>query len=84
MRVLWANAEEVFAFKHDLFSFDEICIGFRIDAAGHYVWVGEDDGGFKEFRAEVEKRFASIRRDWFGKVAPPPFQENRTTLWQRT
>ena len=83
-RVLWSGVFEVFAFKQDLFSVDQICLGFRVDDAGRFVWVGEDDGGFRAFRAEVEMRFPSIDADWFGKVAQPPFQENRSTLWHRT
>ncbi len=81
--IRWADVHEVFALKHDLFSIDEICLGFTIDDAGRYVWVGEDDGGFAAFRTEVERRFA-IDSAWFGKIAQPPFAENRTTLWIRT
>ena len=82
IHVYWADIREVFAFKHDLFSVDEICFGFRLDDAGLYVWVSEDDRGFQQFQSEVERRF-SIPVDWFGKVAYPAFKENRTTLWER-
>ena len=82
-RVLWNEIHEVFAFKQDLFAVDQICLGFRIDDTGHYVWIGEDDGGFKDFRAEVERRFPEIDAGWFGKVVQPPFRENRMSLWKR-
>jgi hypothetical protein len=81
--VRWADVHEVFGFKLDQFSVDEICLGFRIDAAGHYVWAGEDDVGFEEFRVEVERRFG-FDAAWFGKIMQPAFAENRTSLWRRT
>jgi hypothetical protein len=81
--IRWDDVREVFALKHDLFSIDEICLGFTFDEAGRYILAGEDDGGFAAFRSEVEKRF-SIDPAWFGKIVQPPFAENRTTLWKRT
>jgi hypothetical protein len=81
--VRWVDVQEVFGLKHDLFSIDEICLCFQIDATGRYVWVGEDDGGFVEFRAEAERRFG-IDPVWFTKIMQPAFAENRTTLWRRT
>ncbi len=83
IRILWGSIQEVFAFKQDLFAVDQICLGFRVDDTEGYVWVGEDDNGFKAFRTEIEMRFPSIDSQWFVKVAQPAFQENRTTLWQR-
>lgn len=80
-QVPWSSVREVFAFKHDLFSIDEICLGFRIDASGTYYWAGEGDVGFKELMVEVERRLPGIRTDWFGEVAVPAFSENRTTIW---
>ena len=81
--VQWVTILEIFAMKHDLFSYDEVCLGFRIDEAGNYIWVGEDDHGFREFRTEVERRF-SIDPIWFQKVVQPPFAENLTTLWTQS
>jgi len=81
--VRWSDIHEVYGFKLDLFSIDEICLGFTLDEDGRYIWVGEDDGGFKEFRSEVERRFG-FDPDWFGKIMKPAFVENRTTLWKRT
>lgn len=80
--VEWLEVREVFGFKHDLFSVDEVCLGFRLDDADQYIWASEEDVGFKDFRSEVERRF-QIEPEWFGKVAFPAFQENRTSLWTR-
>ncbi len=80
-RVRWSEVLEVFAYKMDLFTVDEICIGFRVDAAGAYCWVSEEFTGYRELLDEIKKRFPGIREDWFSTVAFPAFVENRTTLW---
>ncbi len=79
--VRWTDAVEVFAYKVDLFSVDEIYIGFRVDAAGTHWWVSEAFTGYGKFMEELSRRFPGIRSDWFSPVAFPAFVENRTTLW---
>jgi hypothetical protein len=80
-RVLWSDVIEVFAYKADLFSVDEICIGFRLDSSGTHCWVSEEFRRYKEFVEQLRIRFPGIREDWFSDVAFPAFAENRTTLW---
>jgi hypothetical protein len=79
--VRWTDALEVFAYKIDLFSVDEICIGFRVDSAGTHHWVSEEFTGYREFLEELSRRYPGIRTDWFSDVAFPAFVENRTTIW---
>jgi hypothetical protein len=80
----WSDTVEVFAYKIDLFSVDEICIGFRVDSTGTHHWVSEEFTGYREFLEELSRRFPGIRTDWFSEVAFPAFVENRTTLWGET
>lgn len=80
----WASVREVFAYKLDLFSVDEICIGLRYDSTGMHWWIGESYAGYKDFLEELPHRFPGIRTDWFAEVAHPAFVENRTTLWGET
>jgi hypothetical protein len=82
-RVLWSEVIEVFAYKMDLFSVDEICVGFRLDDSGTHCWVSEEFRGYKEVVEQLRMRFPGIREDWFSDVAFPAFAENRTTLWGR-
>jgi hypothetical protein len=77
----WLSVKEVFAYKDDLFAYDEICIGFRFDDAGRYWWVGEDYVGYQKFVEGLKSRFPGIKTGWFSEVAHPPFIHNRTTLW---
>lgn len=80
-RVSWSQIIEIFAYKMDLFTVDEICIGFRLDESGTHYWVSEEFLGYKEFIEQLRISFPGIREDWFAEVAFPAFIENRTTLW---
>jgi hypothetical protein len=80
-RVRWSDVLEVFAYKMDLFMYDEICIGFRVSADGTHWWVSEEFIGYRELIEELRHRFPGIREDWFSTVAFPAFVPNRTTLW---
>jgi hypothetical protein len=84
LRCPWSEVLEVFAYKVDLFAYDEICIGFRFDAVGNHWWVGESYTGYKDLIEELPRRFPGIRTDWFAEVAHPAFAENRTCLWIRS
>ena len=77
----WVSVREIFAYKIDLFSVDEICVGFRFDDAGTYWWVGESYTGYQALLDELPRRFQGIKTDWIREVAFPAFIENRTTLW---
>jgi len=76
----WASVKEVFAFKLDLLMCDTIRLGFRL-SDGTYLQVDEDDTGYRELVAEIERRFDLVEKDWWTKVAFPAFATNRTTLW---
>jgi hypothetical protein len=77
----WTSVKEVFAFKLDLFTYDAMRLGFRVSDDGTYCQVDEDDAGFSELWAEVERRFDILDKEWWTKVAFPAFATNRTTLW---
>jgi hypothetical protein len=83
-RVAWAEVLEIFAYKEDRFTTDDICLGFRAHEDGTFSMVSEDCIGYKDLLAQLERRFTGISTDWFGKVAFPAFAPNRTTLWGQT
>src|SRR5690606_9875880 len=60
IRADWLSVCEVFAYKDDLWSYDEICIGFRFNDAGDYWWVGESHVGYREFTENLKERFPEI------------------------
>lgn len=77
----WADIREIFAYKTDFWSYDEICIGLRFDQSGNHWEVAESCRGYREFLDELARRFPNMRTDWFAEVAYPAFAVNRTTLW---
>ena len=81
--VRWADIQEIVAFKRDLFSYDAICLGFRIDERDHFVEVAEDYPGYKPFLSTVEQRFP-LKDDWWREVAFPAFATNWTTIWKHS
>jgi hypothetical protein len=82
-RVRWSHVLEVFAYKEDLLSYDEIRIGFEYDVPGRCISVAEDWGGYKELVASLNARFPGIRVDWLQEVGIPSFALNWTSLWKR-
>ena len=83
-RVAWLEVLEIFAYKEDRFTVDDICLGFRVREDGTFRMVNEDFIGFKELVAALERKFSGIRTDWFSDVAFPAFAPNRTTIWGQT
>jgi hypothetical protein len=83
IRVTWDSVIEIAGFKHDLFSYDEICLGFRCTDEDQFLWAGEEDIGFDSLLKEVERRFSDLRPGWYRAIAVPAFQENWTSIWLR-
>src|SRR5208282_5206246 len=66
-QVAWVSVKEIFAFKLDMGTFDTIRLGFRVSDDGTYWQVDEDDPGFGELRAEVQRRFSIVDKNWWTK-----------------
>jgi hypothetical protein len=79
--LVWADVREVVAYKEDLFGYDDICVGFRLDDTDQYFRVTEEFIHYEELLQELPRRFPGIRTDWFNDVAFPAFVPNWTTLW---
>ena len=80
-QMAWACVKEIFACKRDFGIVNTIRLGFRVSDDGTYWEVDEDDPGFRELLAEIERRFGIVDKEWWSKVAFPAFATNRTTLW---
>lgn len=68
------------AYKIDLVNYDSICFDIHF-ADGAVVSKCEEDPGWKELRARVE-RLPGLDKQWSGKVAFPPFEERRTVIYE--
>jgi len=77
----FSSVLEVFAFKKDLFSYDEICVGFRISEDGTYYEIDEKMKGYDDIVKSLPNYFKGINQEWFCEVAFPAFKTNCTTIW---
>lgn len=77
----WDDVKEIFAFKDDVFAYDIICLGFRLDDAGTYLKIDEECEGYKELLDFLPAVFPYIRTDWFAEVAFPAFATCLISLW---
>ena len=82
--VCWSDVNEIFAFKQDVFSYDLICLGFRLRDSDTICEVDEECAGYKQLVSELETRFPGLKTDWFAEVAFPAFKTNQTILWTKS
>ena len=80
-RIQWSEVCEISAWKTDLFSYDSICIGFRKNGNDTRVWCTEEDRGWDDLLAAME-RVLKVKCDtWWSRVAFPAFETNWTVIW---
>lgn len=78
--VHWADVQEVIAFKEDGFSFDTVVVALKLAGVQTRIVITEDDVGFNEFIAEMERQL-HISHSWYAKVLKPPFRANMTRIF---
>ena len=79
----WADVRKIVTYKHDLFSTDEICLGF-LTASNADAWleISEEWPGFLEATAKMEELFPSISKGWYNAIMVPAFERKETVLWE--
>ncbi|HVX86945.1 MAG TPA: hypothetical protein VH253_19330 [Phycisphaerae bacterium] len=82
MSVAWAALDAVWAYKRDLFAYDEICVLFH-HGAGQALEVGEHDEGFMDLLKEMERRLEGLPARWYTDIMFPPFSTEERVLWRR-
>lgn len=80
--IRWEEITKISAYKVDLGTVDQICMGVYTFRSVNCVELQEEWGGYKLLVAEIERRF-NIAAGWWPKVAHPAFQENYTVLYAR-
>ena len=73
----WENVIRILAFKRDLFAIDQICLVFGL-SDDTSVETNEEMIGFAQLIQELPRRFVGMDREWFDKVAQPPFESRPT------
>jgi|UniRef100_UPI00378429E3 hypothetical protein len=79
--IAWHEVKEIVACKEDCWTFDSICIGFRIEERNEYLYVVEEYEGFKDLLKALDKHFPNLREGWYNEVAFSEFIQNWTTIW---
>ncbi|PJJ79919.1 hypothetical protein [Mucilaginibacter auburnensis] len=77
----WDDINTIFAYKVDLFTFDEICMDIFM-ANGNYLKIIESTDGWHEFLNKLNSRL-SISDDWYDAVVKPAFTTNLTLVYDK-
>jgi hypothetical protein len=75
----WSEVEEIWAFKRDLFTVDQICLQFKLTERPP-VLVTEDDEGFSALEDALQK-LPLAESKWREKVTFPAFAENQMRIY---
>ena len=79
--VRWVDVVEVIAWKRDLFTVDQICLGFRLKGHTEVVMINEDEVGWRPVLSSFKEAFPSLPPKWYGDVMQPPFALKWATIW---
>ena len=79
----YKDVRQITAYKADLFTYDLICLGFRISEGDDWIEVNEEMEGYAELLDRLRQRFPSMLKwsDWWPTVVCPAFEANPTILW---
>ena len=80
-RIKWCDVREVAAWKDDLITTDIIRLGFRVGDEEECHCCCEEQVGWDELLAVMERVLGVARSVWWERVAKPPFERNWTVLW---
>jgi uncharacterized protein YneF (UPF0154 family) len=83
-QIPWRDIDEVYAYKMDLFTVDQICIVFLSHTKELGMKINEEMVGYRDALDRFPIQFPSYSYDWFTDVAFPAFAENRRTIWKKT
>lgn len=79
--VRWVEIDEIHTFKLDLGTIDDIRLAVHDSRGWHEL--SEQDEGFMEIAAELQRRFPTIPELWYFEVMLPAFATNQRVLWKR-
>lgn len=78
-----ADIEEVYAFKEDQFSYDEVLLHVRF--SGDVICEAtESTSCFENITNKLESELPGMKKDWYKEVIFPAFERNHTVLWKRS
>jgi hypothetical protein len=80
----WTKIEKIAAFKRDIYAYDLICIAF--ETADFTYEINEEMVSWPAFVKEIATHLPGCLKaeEWYEAVRLPPFETNRTVLYQRS
>lgn len=83
IRLRWQDVNGVVAYKRDLMTIDEICVGFSTPSGD--VEIREEMQGWEALIEVLPTHLPGTpsSSDWWKNVAQPPFATNATKLYSR-
>ncbi|HVU48038.1 MAG TPA: hypothetical protein VHD85_18050 [Terracidiphilus sp.] len=83
IRLAWDQVANVFAYKRDLYSEDQIC--FVIECIDFRIEVREGDEGYESLIAQMQSNIVGFpsASKWWETLALPPFAPNWTKIYSR-
>lgn len=78
----WEDIGAVRSFKVDCYAHDLICFAVDSTAAGAGFFVTEEHPQYGELIGACEARLPGFDREWFQRVAFPPFETCETWLYR--
>ncbi len=78
--ISWADIESIFAYKRDLFTFDELDIDI-FTKSGYKLHLTEELPGWFQFIEILKNVFPTIDKEFDGKLMFPPFETNLTLVY---
>ncbi len=79
----WKALEEVVAFKRDMVTVDDLCLGFRSRGESQFYVCDEETPGWDQVNDALTARYGIQYQAWVAEIMKPPFVENWTVLWRR-
>ena len=81
----WQQITDVYAYKKDCFSMDQIRILLGDEVQRKWIEVTEHDEGYRELIAELPHHLPGClsEEEWWRDVAMPPFETQWTQLYHR-
>ena len=79
----WSEVNGIVAYKRDCFAVDLICMGFTTPDGA--IEVNEEMDGWEALTDAIPTLLPGMtgKKEWWDKVAQPPFAANPTTLFSR-
>jgi hypothetical protein len=79
--IAWTEIERIVTYKVDNYVYDTIWLAFV--KGGVLLQISEEEMGFVDLMAAMNRAFPTIDQEWYMNVMLPTFEEKMTVLFER-